>query len=122
MRPAMHLCVLVLAASLFPARAARAEPGAVLVSGTANARQQLIASSAVATAVSAAGWILGGKSYSAADAAAAAVCLRKRDPWSCISAILRDGRIQRVAVVSVDPRPGKSGTTDTVISERLVIS
>jgi hypothetical protein len=111
-----------LVAMLSLTRATRAEPGAVLVSGTASARQQGITSSAVAEAVRAAGWILGDKPYSAADAAAAGACLRKPAPWSCLSAILRDKRIQRVAVVSVDPKPGKAGTTDTVISERLVIS
>lgn len=119
----MHLWLFTLVAVLSLARPAHAdEPGAVLVSGKASARQQLVASNAVETAVRAAGWGVAGKPYGAADSAAAAVCLRKAAPWTCISDILRDKRIQRVAVVSIDPKPGKHGTTDTVITERLVIS
>jgi hypothetical protein len=123
MRSATHCCLFTLVVVLALVRSASAaEPGAVLVGGTASARQQIIASGAVATAVRAAGWIIDGKPYSAADAAAATACLRKPGPWSCIAEILRDQRIRRVAVVSVDPKPGKAGTTDTVISERLVLS
>lgn len=122
MRSATYLCLFTLVAVVSLARTTRAESGAVLVSGTVSERQQGITSSAVSEAVRAAGWTLGDRTYSAADAAAAVVCLRKPAPWSCISAILRDKRIQRVAVVSVEPKPGRAGTTDTVISERLVIS
>lgn len=123
MRSTTHLGWLTLVAILSLARAARAEPGAVLVSGTAPARHQVIASSAVASAVRAAGWILGPDAHAhAAAGAAAAACLRRPDPWSCIAEILRDERIRRVAVVSIDPRPGGAGATDTVLSARLVIS
>jgi len=122
MRSATYSYLFMLGAVLLLSQSARAEPGAVLVSGTASARQQVVASSAVATAVSSAGWGIGDKAYSAADATAAARCLRRSEPWRCLSAILRDARIQRIAVVSVDPKPGKAGTTDTVITERLVIS
>ena len=117
-----HAYLFALVAVLSIGQGARAEPGAVLVSGTASARQQDIAARAVATAVRAAGWSVAGKTYGAADATTAADCLRKPGPWRCLSAILRDERIQRVAVVSVDPKPGKAGATDTVITERLVIS
>jgi hypothetical protein len=122
MRSAINVCLFTLVAILAGARIARAEPGAVLVSGTAGERQQRIASSAVVTAVRAADWRVGGKSYNAADSAAAASCLRKPRPWTCIAAILRDKQILRVAVVAVDPKPGKHGSTDTVITARLVIA
>jgi PEGA domain len=122
MRNPIYVSLFTLVAVIFAARAARAEPGAVLVSGTAKAQQQLVVASSVATAVRAAGWTLDDKPYNAADSAVAADCLRKPEPWACISALLRDKRIQRVAIVSVDPKPGKNGTTDTVITERLVVA
>ncbi|HWU86261.1 MAG TPA: PEGA domain-containing protein [Kofleriaceae bacterium] len=79
-------------------------------------------SRAVAAAVRAAGWTALGTRYSATASAAASACLRRPDLWSCISSIVRDKQIRRVAVVSVDPRPSNDGTTDTVITERLVIA
>lgn len=104
------------------ARGARAEPGAVLVEGTASARQRTIVGGAVAAAVRAAGWSTADRTYTESDADRAAGCLRTGEAWGCIAAILRDRRIERVAVVSVDPKPGKAGATDTVITERLVIA
>ena len=118
----MYASLFTILAFLSVARGARAESGAVLVSGTAKAQQQLVASSSVATAVRAASWNLDDKPYNATESAAAVACLRKPDPWTCISAILRDKRIQQVAIVSVDPKPGKNGSMDTVITERLVIA
>jgi PEGA domain len=122
MRYALQRCLFALIVVGAVAPAARAEPGAVLVGGTAHPQQRLVASGAVSTTVRAAGWVVGAKPYSVADSTAAAECLRKANPWACISTILRDKQIQRVAVVSVDPRPGKHGSTDTVITERLVIA
>lgn len=122
MRLAKHSCWLAFVAVLSLARGARAEPGAVLVGGTVSARQKLVASNAVATEVRGAGWSIGSKTYNAADAVAAAGCLRMSRPWRCLPAILRDERVRRVAIVSIEPKPGKAGTTDTVITERLAIS
>ena len=118
----MYMSLFMLVAVLSVARGARAEPGAVLISGTAPAQQQQVVSGSVAKNMRVAGWTLSDKPYSADAAAAAVACLRKLDPWICISAILRDKQIQRVAIVSIDPKPGKDGSTDTVITERLVIA
>lgn len=101
----------------------RNNAGAVFVSSPKE-EQRTVALAVITDVVRRGGWIVADKIYSALDSNAAAECLRKSTAaqWPCLGGILRDKRIQQLALVTVDERPGKDGNIDTRIIQRLVFA
>lgn len=100
-----------------------AEPGALLVGGRASDHDQRVATEAVTSTLTAAGWTLARKSYPASTFTPATACaVQRKTAWTCISGLLGDKQVDRVAIVKLDPKPGGNGNTDIELSARLVVA
>ncbi|MEJ7598452.1 MAG: PEGA domain-containing protein [Kofleriaceae bacterium] len=100
---------------------ARAEPGAILVSGASTGHEKAVATTALTEAFRAGGWSELPKRFTAKEADAIAKCLRGSEPWACVTAIARDKRVHHIAVVSIDPARDKAGDSMLVLSARVVV-
>jgi hypothetical protein len=97
---------------------AHADGGAVMVGGKSPLHEKTIATNAAREALRASGKDVIDRSFTAKDLDAVTGCIRKPPAWPCVEGVLRDKRIQHVAVVSVDPHSGRT----VKITQRMLVA
>lgn len=95
-----------------------ADGGAVMVGGKSPPHEKTIATNAAREVLRASGKEVIDRSFTAKDLDAVTGCIRKPPAWPCVEGVLRDKRIQHVAVVSVDPHSGRT----VKITQRMLVA
>jgi hypothetical protein len=101
---------------------ARAEPGAVLVSGKGAAGDNKIMQNAAAEAFKSAGWTVVDAAFTDKETSAVAGCVTSPTPWSCSSHVARDKGARWLAVVSLTPQQTRDGGKTVQIAERVIVA
>jgi hypothetical protein len=98
---------------------AYATPGLVVVGGTASDAQQTVVRAALALETATLGWTPAGV-LSKAETATLLQCIDSTSPWSCVPPSMTASGVQRVIVVTVDPKPGDGGANVLVLVGKLI--
>jgi PEGA domain len=96
--------------------------GAVVVRGAASQPDKDTAATAVVAAVKTAGWSLASHTFTTRDTDAIVKCLVVTSPWRCVSRIVRDKSILRMAVLSLDLQRASDGTATTLVTTSIVVA
>ena len=86
---------------------ARAEAGAVLVTGSAKAPHRAVIATAVTTTLRGAGWSLVDATFTDDESRKVLACLDLDRPWVCVAPTARDKGFARMLVVSVEEAPNR---------------
>jgi hypothetical protein len=105
-------------------RAALADTGAVIVSATSRIaeRDRTLALNAATERLRAAGWELTTKPLTAKEIEAVTACLRNVEAWPCVSRIVGNRGVRRVAAVALRRNQTIHGLPELVITGRLVLA
>jgi hypothetical protein len=104
-----------------PGRAAAAPPSALFVYGKSESRLQLIVQGVVDRVLRDAGWPLV-PSFNDNEASIVRGCLSKASPWTCLESMADKKGIQRIVAVRVDLEKSSDGTSQVIVTGRLVYS
>jgi hypothetical protein len=114
----LSLAIAAAAAAVLAPLEARAEDGAVIVSGASRPERAVIAR-AVEGAARAALWSLGDP-LEARDVEVISSCLAVDRPWPCIAPIAKARGLQRIVVVHAEPERADGG--ELVLTGQLVVA
>jgi hypothetical protein len=103
----VHILITIALVSLIAPKVAHAQLGAVVVYGTAKPHEREIVGAAVTRTVRQASWTVENSPFTPKESSDIVTCLALDRPWPCVAPIASAKRIERVAVVQVDP-DGKS--------------
>src|SRR4051812_2249425 len=106
MRPwEMPAIVVAMAVHLLPASVARADQGAVLAYGDAEAVHSSLVASVVRATVRDASWSVLDVPFSAEDREGMKACVALDRPWPCLAAAAKARGVDRIVVVRLDRYP-----------------
>ncbi|MBA3540131.1 MAG: PEGA domain-containing protein [Deltaproteobacteria bacterium] len=96
-----------------------ADLGAVVVTGTVAERDRKVASDAVESAGTAAGWVL--KPLSKKEADAIIACTAQPKPWGCLPASVTKS-VQKLIVTTIDPERADDGSVLLAVNVKILLS
>lgn len=99
----------LLIAMLAVSSIARADSGAVIVSGTSDAKQSTQVTAAVASALRRAKWSLVDARFSSKDVQAIQECFATKEPWPCIDPIASPLTVGKLVLVTLGIDKGNGG-------------
>ena len=118
------IAILVVAAIAFATLPAFADSGAgaVVVTGKVADRDLQVATKAVSTALTAAGWALAEKPFSTKESTALNACFAAREVAPCVKGVLAEKqKVNRLAALGLERQQGPEGVVTLVITARIVV-
>ena len=100
---------------------ATAEPAALVMDGTASARDQKLVLSTATETLTPASWEFRAATFSAKEVKALIGCAASAAAAPCVTAIAKKKNVERVAIYSLGTHLTRDGITETVISARLLV-
>jgi hypothetical protein len=113
------LLAVVFVAFVAPRHAHAAPPSALFVYGKAESQQQQVVQTVVDRVVRDAGWPVV-PPFSDNEASIVRGCLSKAAPWPCLESMASKKGIERIVAVRVDLEKSSDGTSQTIVTGRLV--
>lgn len=124
-RAPLHAIFLALAVALValaaPRVAVAAPPSALFVYGRSESRLQIIVQEVVDRILRDAGWPLV-PPFNDNESSIVRGCLGKASPWNCLESMATKKGIQRIVTVRVDFESSADGTSQIIVTGRLVYS
>lgn len=117
---AKHALIIVAAVAALGASTAQAQPGLLVVSGTAGDHERATVSGAIEAAITASGWTLVSKPLSKKESDGLTKCPDLRTPWTCIPASLTSKGVRGAFVISVDRSQDERGTPVVAITGMMI--
>jgi hypothetical protein len=100
---------------------ARADAGAVLVVGEAQAKDRATVASAVRSAARSGGWELVETPLADSEVTGIVACLKAPQLWQCLSPVAAGRGIQRLIVVHLEPERSPDGAAALALTEQVLL-